>query len=165
MNIISLFGGRKSLPTPLVLPGFPPRPLCSVSCFLRVLELVGHLGYRSSSRFERRERAGTRAGGPECTCQVRGGVEGHSEQASPKNLKLALGTGMLGLRGTAAVKRNHETRKGNAPLPTPTTCLARPLPLPSGSPQLLTPPGSLWPSPPDWSVEAPSLPGRHFPPW
>lgn len=55
-----------------------------------------------------------------------------SEQASPKNLKLALGTGMLGLQGTAAVKGKHETRKESAPRPTPTTNFARLLHLPWG---------------------------------
>lgn len=44
INIISLFGGRKSLPTPTSFgPSRIPIPwlLYSVSCFLRVFELVG----------------------------------------------------------------------------------------------------------------------------
>lgn len=57
----------------------------------------------------------------------KGGGQGHLEKASPKNLKLALGTGMLGLQGTTAVKRNHETRKENTPRPTPTANSIHPL--------------------------------------
>lgn len=44
INIISLFGGRKSLPTPIPFgPSRIPIPwlLYSVSCFLRVFGLVG----------------------------------------------------------------------------------------------------------------------------
>lgn len=60
INIISLFGGRKSLPTPTPFgPSRIPIPwlLYSVSCFLRVFGLVGDRHYSSSPPTgEERER-------------------------------------------------------------------------------------------------------------
>lgn len=117
-----------------------PSLLYLVSCFLRVFELVGRPGLPFPLTDLRGEWASK-----DCVSQ-RAGMNSPSEGErrglgslrTSQILKLALGTGMLGLQGTTAVKRNHETRKENAPCPTPTTHLARPLHLPLGSPQLLT---------------------------
>lgn len=163
-------GGRKSLPTPtLFCPSkIPvPRPLYSVSCFLRVFELVRGPGLQLPLTGLRARECGLcePEAGMNSGAKGKGGGQGHLEQASPKNLKLALGTGMFGLQGTTAVKRKHKSRKQSAPHPTPTPLAAHSI-CPGVPTALNLPPEYLRPSSSGWSVGIPLPPQRcHFPPW